>query len=103
MHQSIEEKYFKEKRERREETGKIFREEWGWRGVKIIEAEISLDHIHMLEEIPPPLRANPTSDFTDNASKMRVSGLKGFLKGKSSLIIQEGQANLKYKPGNDYL
>ena len=39
----------------------------------------------MLVEIPP---------------KMSVSSLVGFLKGKSSLIIFERHANLKYKYGN---
>ena len=53
--------------------------------MKIIEAEVCPDHIHMLVEIPP---------------KMSVSGFIGFLKGKSTLIIFERHANLKYKYGN---
>ena len=53
--------------------------------MKIVEAEVCLDHIHMLVEIPP---------------KMSVSSFVGFLKGKSSLIIFERHANLKYKYGN---
>ena len=67
------------------EIGKILRELCNWKQVKIIEAEVCPDHIHMLVEIPP---------------KMSVSGFIGFLKGKSSLIIFERHANLKYKYGN---
>ena len=53
--------------------------------MKIVEAEVCPDHIHMLVEIPP---------------KMSVSSFVGFLKGKSSLIIFERRSNLKYKYGN---
>ena len=71
--------------EKRVEIGKILRELCGWKGVEIIEAEVCADHIHILVEIPP---------------KMSVSSFMGFLKGKSSLIIHERHANLKYKYGN---
>lgn len=71
--------------EKRAEIGKILRELCGWKGVTIIEAEVCPDHIHMLVEIQP---------------KMSVSSFMGFLKGKSSLIIHERHANLKYKHGN---
>ena len=53
-----------------------------WKGVKIVEAEVCPDHIHMLVEIPP---------------KMSVAGYIGFLKGKSSLMIFQRHGNLKYK------
>lgn len=43
------------------------------------------DHIHMLVKIPP---------------KLAVSSIMGYLKGKSSLMIFEKHANLKYKYGN---
>lgn len=43
------------------------------------------DHIHMLVRIPP---------------KIAVSNFMGYLKGKSSLMIFERHANLKYKYGN---
>ena len=43
------------------------------------------DHIHMLVKIPP---------------KMSVSNFMGYLKCKSSLMIFERFANLKYKFGN---
>ena len=71
--------------EKREEIGKILRELCNWKEVHIIEAEVCPDHIHMLVEIPP---------------KMSVSSFMGFLKGKSSIIIHERHANLKYKHGN---
>ena len=53
--------------------------------VEIIEAEACPDHIHMLVRIPP---------------KYSVSEVMGYLKGKSSLMIFEKHANLKYKYGN---
>ena len=71
--------------EKRAEIERILRELCGWKGVTIIEAEVCPDHIHMLVEIPP---------------KMSVASFMGFLKGKSSLIIHERHANLKYKHGN---
>ena len=67
------------------EIGKILRKLCEQRGIEIIEAELCPDHIHMLVEIPP---------------KMSVAGFVGFLKGKSTLIIFERHANLKYKYGN---
>jgi len=72
-------------KEKREEIGKILRELCKWKQIEIIEAEICPDHVHMLVEIPP---------------KMSVSGVVGFLKGKSTLLIFERHANLKYKYGN---
>jgi putative transposase len=71
--------------ESRAEIGKILRELCGWKQVNIVEAEVCPDHVHMLVEIP---------------TKMSVSSFVGFLKGKSSLIIYERHANLKYKHGN---
>ncbi len=53
--------------------------------VNIIEAEACPDHIHMLIEIPP---------------KYSVAQIMGFLKGRSSLMIFDRHANLKYKYGN---
>ena len=53
--------------------------------VHIVEAEICSDHVHMLVEIPP---------------KMSVSEFVGYLKGKSTLMIFERHAHLKYKYGN---
>ena len=71
--------------EKRTDIGKILRQLCEWKGVKIIEAEVCPDHIPMLVEIPP---------------KYSVSGVMGYLKGKSSLMIFEKYANLKYKYGN---
>lgn len=71
--------------EKRAEIGKVLRELCGWKGVILLEGEVCPDHVHILVEIPP---------------KMSVASLMGFLKGKSSLIIHERHANLKYKHGN---
>lgn len=70
--------------EKKQEIGGILRRLCEWKQVEIIEAEVCPDHIHMLVSIPP---------------KLSVSGFVGFLKGKSTLIIYERHANLKYKYG----
>ena len=67
------------------EVGRILRELCERKGVEILEATACPDHIHMLVSIPP---------------KMSVSEFMGYLKGKSSLIIFERHANLKYQYGN---
>ena len=67
------------------DIGKILRELCERKGVEIIEAECCKDHIHMLVKIPP---------------KYSVSEIMGYLKGKSSLMIFDRHANLKYKYGN---
>ena len=67
------------------EIGKILRTLCERKGVEIIEAEACPDHIHMLLNIPP---------------KYRVSEFMGYLKGKSSLMIFDRFANLKYRYGN---
>ena len=67
------------------DVGKILRELCERKGVEIVEAECCIDHIHMLLRIPP---------------KYSVSEVMGFLKGKSSLMIFDRHANLKYKYGN---
>ena len=67
------------------DIGKILRMLCEQKGVRIIEAEACPDHIHMLVEIPP---------------KLSVSQFVGYLKGKSSLMIFDRHANLKYKYGN---
>ena len=69
----------------REDIGKILRELSERKGVEIIEAECCPDHIHMLVRIPP---------------HMSVSEYMGYLKSKSSLMIFDRHANLKYKYGN---
>ena len=69
----------------RAEIGKILRQLCAYKGVEIIEAEACSDHIHMLVSIPP---------------KISVPSFMGYLKGKSSLMIFDKFANLKYKYGN---
>ena len=67
------------------DIGKILRKLCEQKGIEIIEAEACPDHIHMLISIPP---------------KYSVSQIMGYLKGKSSLIIFDRHANLKYRYGN---
>ena len=54
------------------------------KGIKIIEAELCPDHIHMLIPIPP---------------KMSVAGAIGYIKGKSTLLIFDRHPDMKYKYG----
>ena len=63
------------------DIGKILRKLCEQKGVEIIEAEACPDHIHMLISIPP---------------KYSVAQIMGYLKGKSSLMIFDRHANLKY-------
>ena len=67
------------------DVGRILRKLCEQKGVEIIEAEVCPAHIHMLLSIPP---------------KYSVSQIMGYLKGKSSLMIFDRHANLKYKYGN---
>ena len=67
------------------DIGKILRDLCERKGVEILEAECCPDHIHMLVTIP---------------LHMSVSGFMGYLKSKSSLMVFDRLANLKYKYGN---
>ena len=67
------------------DIGVILRKLCEQKGVEIHEAEFCKDHVHMLVSIPP---------------KLSVAQFMGYLKGKSSLMIFDGHANLKYKYGN---
>ena len=67
------------------DIGIMLRKLCEYKQVEIIEAEACKDHIHMLVSIPP---------------KYNVSQIMGYLKGKSSLMIFEKYANMKYKYGN---
>ena len=67
------------------DIGQMLRKLCDYKGIEIIEAEACKDHIHMLISIPP---------------KYSVAQIMGYLKGKSSLMIFEKYANLKYKYGN---
>ena len=69
----------------KQDIGQILRKLCEQKGIEIIEAEACPDHIHMLVSIPP---------------KYSVSYVKGYLKGKSSLMIFDRHANLKYRYGN---
>jgi len=71
-------------REIKADIGYILRELCNRKGIEIIEAEACPDHIHMLLSIPP---------------KYSVADVMGYLKGKSSLMIFDRHANLKYKFG----
>ena len=67
------------------DIGQMLRKLCESKGIEILEAEACKDHIHMLVSIPP---------------KYSVAQIMGYLKGKSSLMIFEKYANLKYKYGN---
>ena len=67
------------------DIGQMLRKLCEYKEVAIIEAEACKDHIHMLISVPP---------------KYSVAQIMGYLKGKSSLMIFEKYANLKYKYGN---
>lgn len=68
----------------KKDVGEIIRKLCEQKGIEIIEAEACKDHIHLLVSIPPHLS---------------VSQFMGYLKGKSSLMIFDWHANLKYKYG----
>ena len=69
----------------RDSIGVILKQLCSYKGVEIIEGHLMSDHVHMLVSIPP---------------KYSVSQFMGYLKGKSSLMIFDKHANLKYKFGN---
>ena len=69
-------------KEKRVEIGKILRMLCEWKSVRIIEAEVCPDHIHMLVEIPP---------------KVAVSSFMGYLKGKSTLMLYDRHPELQSK------
>ena len=68
----------------KKDIGEILRKLCEQKGVEIIEAEACVDHIHMLVSIPPHIS---------------ISQFMGYLKGKSTLMIFDRHANLKYKYG----
>ena len=68
----------------KQDIGNIIRMLCQRKGIEIIQAEACPDHIHMLITIPP---------------KYSVSSVMGYLKGKSTLLIFERHADLKYKYG----
>ena len=66
------------------DIGVMLRKLCQYKGIEIIEAEACPDHIHMLLSIPP---------------KYSVDQVMGYLRGKSSPMIFEKYANLKYRYG----
>ena len=73
--------YYKLRKDLSEIIGRLCQ----YKGVKIIEGNLMADHVHLLLQIPP---------------KMSVSNFMGYLKGKSTMMLFERHANLKYKLGN---
>ena len=71
--------------EKKVEVGKILRQLCEWKGIKIIEAEICPDDVHMLLEIPP---------------KIAESSFMGYIKGQSSLMLYERFPALQFKYRN---
>ena len=68
----------------KKDIGQILRKLCEQKDVEIIEAEACPDHIHMLVSIPPHIS---------------IAQFMGYLKGKSSLMIFDRHANLKYRYG----
>jgi putative transposase len=64
----------------RKELGTIIRRLCKYKGIEIIEGSMCIDHIHMCLAIPP---------------KYAVSGIVGYLKGKSAMIMFEKYSRLK--------
>ena len=64
----------------RKELGTIIRRLCKYKGIEIIEGSMCIDHIHMCLAIPP---------------KYAVSGIVGYLKGKSEMIMFEKYSRLK--------
>ncbi len=69
----------------REDIGQILRKLCEQKGVEILEANAMPDHIHMLVSVPPYLS---------------IAQFMGYIKGKSTLMIFDRHANLKYKYGS---
>ena len=69
----------------RSDIGEILRKLCEYKGIEIIEGHLMPDHVHVLLAIPP---------------KYSGASVMGYLKGKSSLMIFDRHANLKYKFGN---
>ena len=85
---------------KRLEIGQILRQLCKWKGITIIEAEVCLDHIHVLIEIPPKYSVSSVMEFLKGKSSLMISSVMGFLKGKSSLMIYQKWANMRYQYRN---
>ena len=71
----------------RRDIQEIIKDLCKWKGIKIIEGHMMPDHVHLLLSIPP---------------QYSISGIMGYLKGKSAMMIFNKHANLKYKFGNKH-
>ena len=69
----------------KKDIGEFIKKLFEQKGEEIIEAEACPNYIHMLVSIPPYIS---------------IAQFMGFLKGKSSLMIFDRHANLKYKYGS---
>ena len=69
----------------KKDIGEIIRKLCNEKKVEILEANACTDHIHLLVSVPPYIS---------------IAQFMGFLKGKSTLMIFDRHANLKYKYGN---
>lgn len=69
----------------KKDIGEIIRKLCDEKKVEILEAEACPDHIHMLVSVPPYIS---------------IAQFMGFLKGKSTLMIFDRHANLKFKYGS---
>jgi putative transposase len=69
----------------KKDLAEILHDLCAYKGVEIIEGHLMPDHVHMLVSITP---------------KLSVASFMGYLKGKSSLMMFDRHANLKYKFGN---
>ena len=69
----------------RKDIGVILKRLCSYKGIEIIEGHLMPDHVHMLVAILP---------------KYSVAQVMGYLKGKSSLMIFDHHASLKYKYDN---
>ena len=69
----------------REDVREIISTLCKYKSVEIIAGAVCIDHVHLSVAIPP---------------KFSVSDFMGYLKGKSSLMIFDRFANLKYRYGN---
>ena len=65
-----------------QDLAQILHDLCAYKGVEIIEGHLMPDYVHMLVGIPP---------------KISVSSFIGYLKGKSSLMMFNRHANLKYR------
>ena len=68
----------------RKDIGVIIRRLCEQKGIEIIEAELCPNHIHMLVSIPP---------------KYSVASIMGYLKGKSSLMIDTQTTSINMEIG----